>query len=214
MTPLYQSKSSSKQKPKKQTTDGFEFLKPSSIGKAVVESVAQPINFSEYLGFKKSSTEHGGGHGKKVDMKPGVPYFPKEAQHEEAAPAPRAVEAPMNYHREILHAGESKKESQESAQKVQMIIQELQRLSKSVKEIEKTLILQALGPTNAVKAGKYYESFFEWMLIVVQDARRKVEDSGAWLQATGSKKKGIHKEMKTNMRVAMSGERTQANNAA
>lgn len=212
MTPLYQSKPTQKPK-KKVTTDGFELLKPKALGKAVVEQVAQPVDWGEWLGFKNSSHETKKQHGS-VDMKPGVAYNPKEAQKEEPKPEAQA-EAPMNYHREILHAGETgqKKETQESYQKVQMIIQELQRLSQSIKQIEKTMVLQAVDPAAGKKAGKYYESFFEWVLVVVQDARRKVEDSGAWLATTTSKKKGMHKLMKSNMQVGMSGERTQANNA-
>lgn len=210
MTPLFQSKPAPKQK-KKVTTDGLEMLKPKAIGQAVVEQIAQPIDFGEWLGFKKTES---GGKKKSTEMKPGVSYNPKDKQE----PKPEAsAEAPMNYHREILHAGENelKKETQESAQKIQMLISELQRLATSVKQIEKTLILQAVDPSAGKKTGKYYESFFEWMLMVVQDARRKVEDSGAWLSAMGGKKgkQNIHKTMKSNMQVGMSGERTQANNA-
>lgn len=211
MTPLFQSKPAPKQK-KKVTTDGLELLKPKAIGQAVVEQVAQPFDFGEYLGFKK--TEKGNSH-KSVDMKPGVSYNPKQESHEAQKQAEAAIEAPMNYHREILHAGENeiRKDNQESTQKIQMLVQELQRLAKSVQQIEKTVVLQAIGTDATQKTGKYYESFFEWMLMVVQDARRKVEDSGAWLAMAGGKKKGIHQTMKTNMQVGMSGERTQANNA-
>ena len=213
MTSLFQSKPQPKKKPKV-TTDGLELLKPKALGKAIVEQVAQPIDFGEYLGFKKASEK--GSHGKSVDMKPGVGYNPKQEQHEAQKATETAVEAPMNYHREILHAGETelKRDNQESSQKIQMLVQELQRLAKSVEQIEKAVVLQAVGSDAGKKTGKYYESFFEWMLLVVQDARRKVEDSGAWLSTMkGKQKPGIHKVMKTNMQVGMSGERTQANNA-
>ncbi|HLD02068.1 MAG TPA: DUF5660 family protein, partial [Patescibacteria group bacterium] len=33
-------------------------------------------------------------------------------------------------------------------------------------------------------------NFFEWMLSVIRIARMKVEDSGAWMAALSSKKKG------------------------
>lgn len=212
MTPLFQSKPQPKKK-KKVTTDGLEMLKPKAIGKAFVEQVAQPIDFGAYLGFKKES---GDNKKKPVEMAPGVGYSPKQEAEEAQKTAEAAIEAPMNYHREILHAGETeiKRDNQESSQKIQMLIQELQKLAKSVEQIEKTLILQAVDPSAAKKTGKYYESFFEWMLIVVQDARQKVENSGAWLSAMkGKQKPGIHKVMKTNMQVGMSGERSQANNA-
>src|SRR6185312_5754585 len=98
MTPLYQSPKT-QQKKKKVTTDGLELLKPKALGQAVVEQVAQPIDWGEWLGFKKTET----GHKKSVDMKPGVAYNPKEEQKEEPKPEAQ-TEAPMNYHREILHA--------------------------------------------------------------------------------------------------------------
>lgn len=194
------------QKKKKVTTDGLEMLKPQALGQAVVEQVAQPIDWGEWLGFKPAA-ETKAGHGKGVDMKPGIAYDPKEAAKKEK-PVPQA-EAPMDYHREILHAGESKKESHESSQKIQMLIMELQRLAQSVQAMEKAVVMQAIDPSAGKKAGKYYESFFEWMLLVVQDARRKVEDSGVWLSMASSKKKpGIHKLMKSNMQVGLSGERS------
>ncbi len=213
MAPPLQSKPGSSHKKKKQFVNSFELFNPKSVGQAVVEQVKPDGSWAaDWLGFSNESK--GQPHAK--DMQPGVAYSPSqhaEAQdhQEQAQEAP--IEAPMSYVREILHAGENKKEEQESGQKVQMLIQELQRLAQSVQAIEKTMILQAIDPSAGKKTGKYYESFFEWMLMVVQDARRKVEDSGAWLSAMNSKKKpGIHQQMKTNMKIGMSGERTNANN--
>lgn len=215
MTDPFATKKKAPAPKKKVTVDGTELLRPQSIGKAVLEQVAAPIDWGEWLGFKKSEPNKSK---QAHHMQPGVAYNPKQQeaqeQHEEKAEAPKQVETLINYSRDILHAGESKKEERESGQKVQMLIQELQRLAKSVQQIEKAMILQAIDPSAATKTGKYYESFFEWMLLVVQDARRKVEDSGAWLTAMkGKQKPGIHKVMKTNMQVGMSGERSQANNA-
>lgn len=201
-----------------ETIDSLDYLKPKAVGKAVTEQVKPEGDWlKDWLGLGGEAKGHQGGHS--VDMQPGVSYSPSHAaeaqkHQEQAAEAP--IEAPMNYAREILHAGENanKRHEQESGQKVQMLIQELHRLAQSVQQIEKTMILQAIDPAAGKKTGKYYESFFEWMLMVVQDARRQVEDSGAWLSAmSGKKKGGIHKTMKSNMQVAMSGERTQANNA-
>lgn len=215
MTSPFASKPQASQKKKKVTVDSLEVWKPKSVAKALAEQVKPQDNWTkDWLGLGESTKPRPG-----VDMQPGVAYSPaqiKEAQEQQEAQekTPEAsVEAPMSYAREILHAGESKKEQEESGQKIQMLIQELSRLAKSVEQIEKTMILQAIDPSAGKKTGKYYESFFEWMLMVVQDARRKVEDSGAWLSAMSSKKKpGIHQQMKTNMKIAMSGERTNANN--
>lgn len=206
MNTLFSSGSSTKKK-KKVLTDGVEMLTPKAIGKAVAESTVEDIDWGEWLGFGKKSERKQQGHS--VDMKPGVAYSPNEAaKHEQQAERPLPM---TEYGREIIHAGETgnKKEVQESAQKIQMLVMELQRLAQSVQEIQKAVILQAVDPAAGQKTGKYYESFFEWMLLVVQDARRKVEDSGAWMaMASGKKKPGIHKQMKTNMQIALSGERS------
>ncbi len=214
MTSSLSSKPAPSTKKKKQSVDSFEIFKPSSLVQAISEQIKPNSDWAkDWLGFASSEN-----HGKAMEMQPGVAYSPsghaESQKHEQAQEAP--IEAPievMKYKQEILHAGEGKREEQESGQRVQMLIQELQRLAQSVQQIEKTMLLQAIDPSAGKKTGKYYESFFEWMLIVVQDARRKVEDSGAWLTAMQSKKKpGIHQQMKTNMKIAMSGERTNANN--
>ena len=198
-----------------ESIDSLDFFKPKSIAKAAAEQVKPQGDWAkDWLGLSAEPTSAGS-----IDMQPGVGYSPAqmaEAQkaQEQGQEAKQVAEAPMNYVREILHAGESKKEEKESGEKISMLIQELQRLATSVQAIEKAMILQAIDPSTAQKTGKYYENFFEWMLLVVQDARRKVEDSGAWLNAmNGKKKPGIHKQMKTNMQIGMSGERNQSNSA-
>lgn len=198
----------SKPAPKKKTkVESAEFLRPKAIGEVVTKELKQTGEsfFRELLGIKRGP--------KKMD--PGVEYDVKQAQEmqqqqEEAAKKETAAaRGAIDYAGEIIRAGQPQKENRESEQRVAMLVQELQRLSASVKAVEKAVVLQAIGPSGKVKSGKYYENFFEWMLLVVQDARRKVEDSGAWLQATGSKskKRGIFKTMKTNMQVSLSGER-------
>lgn len=200
-------------KPKENTIDSLDMFKPKNIGNAALEQVKPTGDWAkDWLGLGEKS-------GQEVNMQPGVAYSPSQIEEAKAAQeqAEKSAEAPkeaaIEYAREIVHVGESRKENQESSQKIQMLIQELQRLAQSVQAIEKAMILQAIDPSAGTKTGKYYENFFEWMLTVVQDARRKVEDSGAWLSAMSSKKKpGIHQQMKTNMKIAMSGERTNANN--
>lgn len=208
LNPFTTSKSSSQKKKKEKiTVDGFEYLKPKSVAKAVAESIKpQDTWMEDWLGISGPRT---------VEMKPGVAYNPQKAAELEKQPQPK--EAAIEYSRQILHTGEGQvqRENQESSQKIQMLIGELQRLAQSIAQIERTVIHQAIDPTAGKKTGKYYENFFEWMLMVVQDARRKVEDSGAWLSAMrGKPKRGaqMQKLMKTNMQVAMSGERTNANN--
>jgi hypothetical protein len=202
-----------------ETVDSLDMFKPKALGEAAADQLKPQGDWAkDWLGLGGGEST---GSGHSVDMQPGIAYTPGQAAEqkhakEQAEKAESHAEAAMDYSREIIHAGEKglKAEKQESSQKIQMLIEELGRLAKSVQQIEKAMILQAIDPSASKKTGKYYESFFEWMLIVVQDARRKVEDSGAWMAMSSKKGKGasIHKTMKTNMQVGMSGERTNANN--
>jgi hypothetical protein len=100
------------------------------------------------------------------------------------------VEAGIDYHREITHFAERAHhhENTELEQKVQEIVNELQRLVDSSStliqaEYQDIAVMQAPS-----EVGKYHVNFFDWMLSVIQNARMKVEDSGAWLTAMQSKK--------------------------
>lgn len=119
-------------------------------------------------------------------------------------------EAPMSYFKEIREAGKSgiTKEAHEIQEQVQTIIYELKRLATASKAIEKQ-VAQAVG-TGIVSPGKYHETFFTWMLTMVTEARKRVENAGVWLN-TVSKKKGAVKSLKKNMNQFMSGERTASN---
>lgn len=118
----------------------------------------------------------------------------------------------MNYFREVAEAGQytQQKETQQIRQEVQSIIYELKRLASSTKAIQKDVEI-AIGPSTPNKVGTYHKNFFEWMLIVIQDARKRVENAGAWLSAVKGKKKGIFSKMKKNMNELMSGERSSSN---
>lgn len=153
-----------------------------------------------------------------IEMQPGIPVDiarMQEAQAQAAAQeAPRPIaltDIGQEYVRDIL--GKNNRESAENQQRIETLIVELRRLTASVQAIEKSVVLQAIGPSQRTMKGKYYESFFEWMLLVVQDARRRVEDSGAWLQTMNSKsKKGAAMgKMKKSMNQLLSGERSVSN---
>lgn len=110
-------------------------------------------------------------------------------KQEVKAPQERAVEPGIDYQRNVLYG--ERKIGQENTRvieiKIQEIVIELKRLTASSK------ILQAEFKEITVeqrieKPGKYHLSFFEWMLVVVRQARLKVEDAGAWLSATYAKK--------------------------
>ncbi len=119
----------------------------------------------------------------------------------------------IDYTREILSVGENKiqRENHEVKQQVEQIVIELKRLSSSAKAIE-TQIAVATGHVGS-NPGRYHVNFFEWLLTVVKDARRKVEDAGAWLNATNSKSKKKQQvgKVRSSMNLFLSGERTAQN---
>jgi hypothetical protein len=99
------------------------------------------------------------------------------------------IEAGYDYKTEILHF--ERRESQESqnqtSTKIQEILIEIKQLSNSVKELEVEVKDVAMDTVPA-KAGKYHESFFEYLLTMLRNARIRVESSGSWLQAVVGKK--------------------------
>ncbi len=95
----------------------------------------------------------------------------------------------IDYTREVLY-GERKiarENTQVLEMKIQEIIVELKRLTKSSKVLE-IEFREATIEQRIVNPGKYHVSFFEWLLTIVKTARIKVEDSGAWLSMFQSKK--------------------------
>lgn len=72
--------------------------------------------------------------------------------------------------------------------KIQQIMAEIKKLvmsSKSLQAEVKGITVVSEVPANP---GKYYVNFFEWMLIMVRQARQKVEDSKSWLATVKGKK--------------------------
>lgn len=99
-----------------------------------------------------------------------------------------AGEVAVEYKREILH-GESRairKISQEIETKTQEILAEIKRLIQTTKEIQ-VEFREVAAEQRVVKPGKYHQSFFEWVLVVIRQARMKVEDSNVWLTAFKNK---------------------------
>ncbi len=195
------------QKPKKHVVNSTEIFKDTAgeVSKTVAHEAQQMAAdfWRELLGVKKQAQE----------MKPGVSYDLKEKAKDEHKPEKSAGHGAIDYAGEILRTGTGHKEQSESEQRVGMLVRELQQLAKSVQMVEKAVIMQAVGPGGKIKSGKYYESFFEWMLLVVQDARRKVENSGAWLATMSgkSKKRQYVGKVKTSMNLLLSGERSSSN---
>lgn len=99
------------------------------------------------------------------------------------------IEPGLDYKREIIH-GEEKRATYHSKaleQQIEMILIELKRLASSSKEIE-IQFRDVIVEQRIERVGKYHQSFFEWILVIVQTARMRVEDAGAWLQVVKGKK--------------------------
>lgn len=206
-----------KKKPQVKVQNNFETdTSLNSIPKAVTHEVKKASQaaisdmWNSLLGGGKYAEKPSGKPKMGGDLTPGQAVDLKKTQEQKAA-APKN-EAPMNYYREVAEAGQYtvQKEAQQMRQEVQSIIYELKRLAASTKAIQKDVEI-AIGPSAAPKAGKYHKNFFEWMLIVVRDARKRVENAGAWLQSVKSKKKRAIGSMKKNMSQLMSGERSSSN---
>lgn len=127
----------------------------------------------------------------KGDLKQGefITLGKKNSQEQEKAERKPAIMPGIDYQREILYGEQmtSRREHQETQAKMQEIIIELQRLTKSSQELEiefKDVTVNEM-PVNP---GKYHLNFFEWMLSVVRNARMKVENSASWLSVFSSKK--------------------------
>ena len=209
MNTLQGSFSPSKKPQKKIAVDNpIESLKDVGTGvvDAVKESSAEAVKdmWAQILGVERSKKS-----APKGDLKAGQEVNLKDIAKKKEPQA----EAPMNYFREIAEAGKAgmRQESAEIHQQVQSIMYELQRLATASKTIERQ-VASAVG-TGYVKPGKYHANFFEWMLTVVADARKRVENAGAWLY-TVKKKKGFIQGMKKNMSQLMSGERSVSNQTA
>jgi hypothetical protein len=103
------------------------------------------------------------------------------------------IDPGINYKEEILHFERKTTQVQQGQlnQRVEQIMIELKQLSKSVKGLEQqvkdvdtNMLPQAMG--------KYHETFFEFLLTNLKNARLRIEDSTNWLTAIGKKasKKG------------------------
>ncbi len=105
----------------------------------------------------------------------------------------RNAEAGIDYRSEILRSSErlSRKESTEHSRRAEQIMSEIRKLASSMKELQREFGQVSVDQTP-VNPGTYYVNFFEWMLIMIKQARQKVEDSKAWLDTIKGKsqKKG------------------------
>lgn len=183
-----------------QRFQGFESLR--DFGDDVKEQVDVKSSWdevwSEVLGLKKKVAETQPQHADQLTVTD--PFAHKQevfnaSKHQGTAETKRTEkaqvqkEAAINYHADFVKNSEraSKKEMHEINQRLQDIMAELQRIVSS----SKVLQMEFAGVTvdqAPQQAGEYHLNFFDWLLLTIRDARKKVEDSGAWLAT--KKKKG------------------------
>lgn len=136
------------------------------------------IAMRQMLGVKEDSNQKTSG-----DLSEGQDIvFPKKEKRVDIEPG-------IDYFREIIHAETriSKKSEAQLETKIQEIIIELKKLSESSKELQLEFKDISVA-TLPVKPGKYHLNFFEWMLVTIQNARMRVEDSAAWVSVISGKK--------------------------
>jgi hypothetical protein len=187
------------------------------IGSAVMESAKNDLAkemmtdlWDQMLGTDlKSKTKEAGdlSEGQEINLS-------KKTKKEETKEVIQRTEPAIDYAAEIIHAEKrvSQSQNRELEQKVTEIIIELKKLAKSSKELEvtfKEVTVEKL-PANP---GKYHLNFFEWMLMTIQSARLKIEDSANWAKLFSGKKAkreywGLFKKHGTSF--GLSGERVVA----
>jgi hypothetical protein len=120
----------------------------------------------------------------------------KEKNREEKIPKKKIkaeAEPGINYHREYYESisrfseRASYREVMQESRKIQQVMAEIRKLASSTKllQVEFGLVTVEEAPVNP---GQYYVNFFEWMLIMIKQARQKVEDSKSWLETVKGKK--------------------------
>jgi hypothetical protein len=95
----------------------------------------------------------------------------------------------IDYMSEIIHgeARITRGQEQHLEAKIEEITIELKKLANSSKVLQ-TEFRDISVATLPVKPGKYHLNFFEWMLVTIQNARMRIEDSAAWVGVVSGKK--------------------------
>lgn len=155
-----------------------------------------------------------------TEMKAGQEFSLSKAKssentHKAPEAKPSRAAAAIEYFAEMRRVSErsNSRENVERKQQIDRLLAEVARLAKSSKIVEQKFAAFTVDQ-GVSKPGKYHTNFLEWMIFVISDARRKVEDAGAWLSSMNSKKgkrggKVIQDAWKKgNTSVTMSNERS------
>lgn len=119
------------------------------------------------------------------------------------------VRAGIDYFAEISRSSErsNNKENQELRYQINQIMEELMRIYKASNMVVQAEFAGTVMTAAPTTPGKYHVNYFSWILSVLQDTRRKVEDAGAWM-AVAKKKNGFQaKAAKHGTKYTQSSER-------
>lgn len=200
-------KSSKKAKPKKHVEQNpFEMLTDGFIESVKEDLVRGGVSEAKTEIFKTEPTHS---HG---EMKAGHEIDLSNHGHSAEHPTSVITEMGRQMQQEIIHAGRisESRTTQETSVKIQEILIEIKQLANSSAQLKKQVEVISLEQT-AGKPGKYHMNLVEFVLAKIRDARMDVEDSLAWFQALGSKKKSrqYHSMAKKHgTSFTLSGERT------
>lgn len=155
------------------------------VGQSAVEDVGRGIVSSlweQMLGAESHKRSGELVEGQEFDLN-------NKNKKSEKAPEKVNIAPAIDYRGEIIHAERriTSEQNRHIEAQIQQIMAELQRLVTSSKTLE-VEFKQITVEQRITKPGKYHVTFFEWLLTVIRTARMKVEDSGAWLAMSKSKK--------------------------
>lgn len=143
--------------------------------------------WAQFFGAEKKSSSHGEIHqGEEFNLgnaKHADSSFEEEALKHYAEPA-------LNYRDEILRGSEkiTKSEEREMQYQIQEILVEIKQLAAASEELQ-VQFREVVSDQRITKPGKYHVGFFKFIITLLRQARKKVENSNSFLAALHSKKK-------------------------
>ena len=144
----------------------------------------------------------------------GEEFILQAKKNQEALEKPQITAEFMEYKRTVVNverSGETKTEM-EVKRAVEEIRAEIKKLTQTSKLVERT-VKDATADQAPVRPGKYHLSFFEFVLGVIRDATRKLEDTvhfGAVFTSKKQQSRYWNSYKKHGTMFGLSGERTTA----
>lgn len=189
---------------------------PEGKSKKISDEILRSLWQDLLLGSAKQATEQvvGVEVEETMVMKAGQEISLKKKEKVEAL----KVSHHKEYFRKIENSQEisMSREQQMMQRRVEEIMHELQRIASTSREMS-TGLAQLVVATTPKEIGQYHITFYEWMLLVLRNAREKMEEGANWLAIFSNKKKqksywNMYKKHGTTF--GLSQERTASNQTA